>query len=79
MTATAMALITAIPIMFIYSFLHAQQGKLFAEIDQYANKVIEMIRDRSYVPFTNDAAFPRNQNVEAMASQGKKLPIAKSS
>ncbi len=80
MTATALGLVMAIPIMFIYSFLHDKQGRLFSEIDQNANRVMELIRDRSYVPFTNDAAFPRNHNnVEAMVSQGKKLPVAKSS
>jgi biopolymer transport protein ExbB/TolQ len=79
MTATAMGLMVAIPIMFIYSFLHEKQGQLFAEIDQHANKVMELIRDRSYVPFTNDAAFPRAHNIDAMMNQGKKIPVAKSS
>lgn len=75
MTATAMGLIFAIPIMFIYSFLHERQGRLFSEIDQNANKIIEIIRDRSYVPFTNDGAYPTNHNVEAMPP--KKMPTSK--
>ncbi len=58
MTATALALMVAIPTMFTYSFLHAKQGALFSEIDMYSNKLIEVLRSRSYEPFRMSSAFP---------------------
>jgi biopolymer transport protein ExbB len=48
MTATAAGLAVSIPIMFIYSFLYSRQNKLFAEIDQNAMRVIELLSDRGY-------------------------------
>lgn len=65
MTATALGLMTAIPIMFIYSFLHSKQGKLFTEIDKATNKVIEAIEARYFQPFNNMTAYPADHNKEA--------------
>jgi biopolymer transport protein ExbB len=66
MTATALALMVAIPTMFFYSFLHSKQGKLFAEIDLHSNKVIDALKSRGYVPFTHDVAYPNSMKTEAL-------------
>jgi biopolymer transport protein ExbB len=58
MTATAAALLVAIPTMFSYTFLFDKQNKLFAEIDEHSQKVIELLRDRVYAPFKTDSAYP---------------------
>lgn len=62
MHATAMALLVAIPVMVCYSFLHSKQGRLFSEIDQHANKLIETLRNRDFHPLTTTAVFPSGQD-----------------
>jgi biopolymer transport protein ExbB/TolQ len=60
MHATAAGLMVAIPTMVLYSFLHARQGRIFAEIDEHANKLIEQLRSRelsfagAYAGLAND-------------------------
>ena len=56
MHATAAGLLVAIPVMVVYSFLHAKQGRLFNEIDQHSNKLIEALRSRDFNSF--GAAYP---------------------
>ncbi len=73
MTATAMGLMVAIPIMFLYSFLHDKQTQLFSEIDQASNSLIKVLRDRDYVPFTHDKAYPNHLNADKMP-KGEKPP-----
>lgn len=75
MTATAMALLVAIPTMFAYTFLYEKQTRLFAEIDENSQKVIEMLRDRLYVPFRQDSAYPTTLNADKL--NGKGAPTAK--
>jgi biopolymer transport protein ExbB len=58
MHATAMGLCVAIPVMVMYSFLHARQGKLFSEIDLCSNKLIELLKSRDYVAFNMNGAYP---------------------
>lgn len=58
MSATAMGLSVAIPVMFLYSFLYTKQSQLFAEIDQHSAKVIELLNDRGYRPFGTAYAYP---------------------
>ena len=72
MHATAMGLLVAIPVMVCYSFLHAKQGKLFAEIDQHAAKLIETLRNRDFHQLTSTAAYPA-------ASDAKKVKVPNSS
>jgi biopolymer transport protein ExbB/TolQ len=48
MHATAAGLMVAIPIMVIYSFLHARQGKLFSDIDRNAGRLIELLKSRDF-------------------------------
>jgi biopolymer transport protein ExbB/TolQ len=55
MHATAAGLLVAIPTMVVYSFLHARQGKLFAEIDCEANKLVELLRSRELASFSAGA------------------------
>lgn len=55
MHATAAGLLVAIPVMVVYSFLHAKQQGLFNEIDQHSNKLIEGLRSRDFKHF---GAFP---------------------
>ncbi len=58
MSATALGLMMAIPIMFVYSFLHSRQGKLFSEIDNASNKIIEALENRLYTPFSTSNVYP---------------------
>lgn len=58
MHATAAGLLVAIPVMVIYSFLHARQGKIFGEIDLHANKLIEVLKARDIRVFNAQVAFP---------------------
>jgi hypothetical protein len=58
MTATALGLIVAIPVMFFYSFLHAKQTRLFAEIDLHSSKVVDCLKSRGYKPFAHATAYP---------------------
>ena len=57
MHSTAMGLLVAIPVMVIYSFLHAKQGRLFSEIDQTAAKTIELLKSRGFDGFSTATAF----------------------
>ena len=57
MHSTAMGLLVAIPVMVVYSFLHAKQGKLFSEIDQNAGKIIEILRSRGFEGFSAATVF----------------------
>lgn len=66
MTATAAALLVAIPTMFAYTFLYDKQTKLFSEIDENSLKVIEILRDRVYAPFRRDAAYPTDLNASKL-------------
>lgn len=77
MTATALGLMTAIPIMFIYSFLHSKQGKLFTEIDKATNKVIEAIEARYFQPFNNLTAYPADHNKDATVVGNGKATTAR--
>lgn len=72
MHSTAAGLLVAIPVMVIYSFLHARQGKLFSEIDRNASKLIELLRNRDFGAFHAQAAFPT-----AAPLEGKKRPMSK--
>lgn len=63
MHATAMGLAIAIPMMVVYSFLHAKQNRLFSEIDEVSGKVLDMLRSRSYEGFTEKGAFPNSMMV----------------
>lgn len=75
MTATAAGLVVAIPVMFVYSFLFTRQAKLFAEIDQNASKVIELLNDRYYRPFSDSMAFPNHLHSDDVAvKSGKPMP-----
>ncbi len=51
MHATAAGLLVAIPVMVVYSFFHAKQGKIFNEIDQHSNKLIELLKARDFGHF----------------------------
>jgi biopolymer transport protein ExbB len=56
MHATAAGLLVAIPVMVVYSFLHARQSKLFSEIDLHSNRLIESLRSRDFTTF--GVAYP---------------------
>ena len=75
MTATALGLMVAIPTMFVYSFLHAKQGRLFSEIDEYSTKVIDLLRSRSYQAFHSKNVFPANLHQDRM-NRGPAAPPA---
>lgn len=66
MTATMLGLMFAIPVMICYSFLHARQGRLFNEIDQCSQKVIESLKGRIYSPYKGLTAYPSTLNADSM-------------
>lgn len=66
MSATALALMFAIPTMIAYSFLHAKQGQLFAEVDEHSRKVINALKMRIYAPYQAAVAYPSTINTDAM-------------
>jgi biopolymer transport protein ExbB len=70
MSATAAALLVAIPVMVLYTFLYDKQTKLFAEIDEHSQKVVEMLRDRIYMPFKTDGAYPTTLHTDKMNGKG---------
>jgi biopolymer transport protein ExbB/TolQ len=73
MTATMLGLTFAIPTMVCYSFLQAKQTRLFGEIDEHSQKVMEALRMRIYMPFKTGVAYPNALNAEQMA-KGKTPP-----
>lgn len=77
MHATAAGLLVAIPVMVMYSFLHARQGKLFSEIDRNASKVIELLRSRDFGAFHAQAAYPTSASASS-SLDGKKRAMNKS-
>jgi biopolymer transport protein ExbB len=58
MHATAAALLVAIPVMVAYSFLHARQGKIFAEIDMHTGRLLELLKSRDFGHFGIQVAYP---------------------
>jgi biopolymer transport protein ExbB/TolQ len=79
MTATMLGLMFAIPVMVAYSFLHAKQGRLFSEIDQCSQKVIEALKSRIYMPYKGLTAYPSNLNAEGLKKTMTPPPTAKAS
>jgi len=57
MHATAAGLLVAIPVMVFYSFLHAKQGKLFSEIDLWAAKTIDQLKNRGMESFVQASVY----------------------
>src|ERR1700733_6976012 len=75
MTATMLGLIFAIPTMICYSFLHSKQGKLFSEIDEHSQKVMEALRMRIYMPFKTGVVYPSTLNVDALNKEGMRKNV----
>jgi biopolymer transport protein ExbB len=67
MHSTAMGLLVAIPVMIIYSFLHARQSRLFSDIDQNSNRLIELLRSRDFGAFNGAGLYPTGLGLEANA------------
>jgi biopolymer transport protein ExbB/TolQ len=57
MNATAAGLCVAIPVMVFYSFLHSKQGKLFSEIDLWANKTLDVLKNRGMESFVQASVY----------------------
>ena len=57
MNATAAGLCVAIPVMVFYSFLHSKQGKLFSEIDLWANKTLDLLKNRGMESFVQASVY----------------------
>jgi biopolymer transport protein ExbB/TolQ len=72
MHSTAAGLLVAIPVMVLYSFLHARQGKLFAEIDLNATRLIETLRSRDFVAGSVMSGFTAHAS-----SSFDKVPVVK--
>lgn len=67
MHATAAALAVAIPVMVVYSFLHARQGRIFSEIDQHSSKLIELLKSRDFGHFNMQGVYPTGLGLESGA------------
>ena len=72
MHATAAGLLVAIPVMVIYSILHARQGKLFAEIDRCAQQIIEILNERDFSSFQTPSMYPAPV-IDKKRAQGKAI------
>lgn len=77
MNATAAGLCVAIPVMIFYSFLHAKQGRLFSEMDQYANKMAELLKNKDMKHFSAAVAFPGNLGLEKSDKRAPPTPPGK--
>jgi len=66
MTATMLGLMFAIPVMFAYSFLNAKHNQLYSEMDQCAQKVLEALKSRIYLPYKGLTAYPSNLNADGL-------------
>ena len=64
MHSTAMGLLVAIPVMVVYSFLHARQSKLFNEIDQNASRLMELLKSRDFTHFNASGVYPSGLGLE---------------
>lgn len=73
MHATMAGLMVAIPVMVVYSFLHAKQGRLFNEIDQHSNKLIELLKSRDFAHLS--AAYPAQLGTTDKLSRVKSAQI----
>ena len=73
MHSTAMGLLVAIPVMVIYSFLHARQTRLFSEIDANSNKLLESLKSRDFSNFGLQAAYPANLGIDAGKKAAKSV------
>ncbi len=76
MSSTAMGLMVAIPTMFLYSFLHSRQTKIFSEMDLHSHKVIEFLKARGFAPFKQNTVYPNGMKAELVA-KGKTPPPPK--
>lgn len=74
MSATAMGLSVAIPVMFFYAFLHARQGRLMNDIVEHSSKVVDLLTGRNYEVFDKNKAYTVANG--AAATPEKKLPPA---
>ncbi len=79
MSATALGLGVAIPIMFAYAFLHARQGKLMNEIIEHTSKIMDLLSSRNYEVFdkakvySSDGVIPESSTKKMPPAPGKKI------
>lgn len=74
MTATALGLLIAIPVMFVYSFLHAKQSSMFTDIDRSTHLVMEALENRMYTPTNGLTAYPADLNKDVIKTPAKPAP-----
>lgn len=72
MHSTAAGLLVAIPVMIIYSFLHARQGKLFGDIDRCAARLVEALKSRDFGVFHTQAAYPNPMDKKRVGAPSSK-------
>lgn len=73
MSATAMGLGVAIPIMFFYAILHAQSNKIVNQIIENAGKIVDLLTNRNYEVFDKTKIYSSN-TVPEKASEKKGVP-----
>ena len=60
MNTTALGLSVAIPVMIFYAFLHAKQGRVYEDLSRVTGKVLDEIKARDVVPFTEETIYSSN-------------------
>jgi biopolymer transport protein ExbB len=75
MSATALGLGVAIPIMFFYAFLHARQGILMNDIVEHTSKIMDLLSSRNYEVFDKGKIYS-SDGVTPTTDAPKKAPPA---
>ena len=73
MAATFLGLAVAIPTMFAYAFLQSRQSRIFDDIIQYSQKVVDLLASRGFQAFHETSAYPGHLAAERVAAK-KPLP-----
>lgn len=74
MNTTAFGLAVAIPVMVVYSFLHAKQGSILEELTEYSAKIVDVLAMRNYRGFVKEGVYPDSVNEDSLQSNGPSAP-----
>ncbi|MCB0411412.1 MAG: MotA/TolQ/ExbB proton channel family protein, partial [Bdellovibrionales bacterium] len=76
MNTTFLGLVVAIPVMVVYSYLHARQNRILEEVSEHSAKVVDWLTTRHYVPFVHNEAFPADLGEKELAALKEQPPAA---
>lgn len=74
MNTTAFGLAVAIPVMMIYSFLHAKQSQIIEELTLSASKLVDLLAARNYRGFHTEDVFPTDVKTEKFSENAPEPP-----